>query len=519
MEKIRSMCWAVTNKCNENCKFCFRKLCNDNSLEQNKKIADNILQIGIDKITFSGGEPLLYESLFELAKYIKEKSPNTKLSITTNGILLNDDNLKLIYEMFDNISLSIDSADRDKLENIGRGYNHLDNCIKVLNKINGKIDIKINTVANKTNIDELDKIFDLIKYYNISRWKIFNFYPLRIGRENQELFLLSNEEQLKVKNIVDEIQKDTDISVYYNSTSDFATSYFNIYPDGSVENSKDEDIGNLIKDSVFDILKLKKEDVLLYNLANQVVLSRPKARWRYDQVFMNNESMVYQAQMFYKYLSDKNVVFLGDGDGASIHYGLLLKNELVGSIKQITVLDFDERILNYHKKLYDNNNLSDLYELNLVKYNVINPIPAELKEKFDFFYINPPYGAFNNGKSIIAWLHRCLDLCSQNSMGCIVIPYDINFQWSIDNMKYIEEFLKCKNFEIVDKKINIHDYDFGGTSNLKSSTYIVKKIADSYSEYTNMYLPKDFTENLYRKPRDIPKYIIDDNTEYGVEEF
>jgi len=269
MEKIRSMCWAVTNKCNENCKFCFRKLCNDNSLEQNKKIADNILQIGIDKITFSGGEPLLYESLFELAKYIKEKSPNTKLSITTNGILLNDENLKLIYDMFDNISLSIDSADRDKLENIGRGYNHLDNCIKVLNKINGKIDIKINTVANKTNIDELDKIFDLIKYYNISRWKIFNFYPLRIGRENQELFLLSNEEQLKVKNIVDEIQKDTDISVYYNSTSDFATSYFNIYPDGSVENSKDEDIGNLIKDSVFDILKLKKEDVLLYNLANK----------------------------------------------------------------------------------------------------------------------------------------------------------------------------------------------------------------------------------------------------------
>lgn len=44
---------------------------NDNSLQNNKKIFDNISKIKIDKITFSGGEPLLYENLFELANYIK----------------------------------------------------------------------------------------------------------------------------------------------------------------------------------------------------------------------------------------------------------------------------------------------------------------------------------------------------------------------------------------------------------------------------------------------------------------
>ena len=64
---------------------------NDNSLQNNKKIFDNISKIKIDKITFSGGEPLLYENLFELANYIKQKNPQIKLSITTNGQSIDED--------------------------------------------------------------------------------------------------------------------------------------------------------------------------------------------------------------------------------------------------------------------------------------------------------------------------------------------------------------------------------------------------------------------------------------------
>ena len=85
MNELYSICWNITNKCNENCKFCYRKICNDNTLNQNKKIFDNLSQIKVDKITFSGGEPLLYENLFELVDYIKLKQPNIKLSLTTNG--------------------------------------------------------------------------------------------------------------------------------------------------------------------------------------------------------------------------------------------------------------------------------------------------------------------------------------------------------------------------------------------------------------------------------------------------
>ena len=258
----------------------------------------------------------------------------------------------------------------------------------------------------------------------------------------------------------------------------------------------------------------------IYKKCAEVVKNnRPKPRWRYDQVFMLEDSMIYQAKKYYKYLENKNIVFLGDGDGASIYYGLLLKYGLVKNVNNITVLDFDERILNYHKKIYNENNLADYYKLSLLKYNVLNPISINLKNKFDFFYINPPYGAFNNGNSIIAWIHRCLDLCSDNCMGCLIIPCDENYSWSVNNIKYIKKFFKEKGFNIIKEELNIHDYDFGGTSDLKSSTFIVEKKRKVKSEYSNLELPNEFKENLYGKPRDIPNYIIDDNSEYGIEKF
>jgi len=125
MEELYSICWNVTSKCNENCKFCYRKICKDNSLEENKKIFDNISKVKIGKITFAGGEPLLYHELFELADYVKEKKPDIILSLTTNGKSLDDNLVEGILKRFDWISFSIDSSDELINEEIGRGIQHL----------------------------------------------------------------------------------------------------------------------------------------------------------------------------------------------------------------------------------------------------------------------------------------------------------------------------------------------------------------------------------------------------------
>lgn len=267
MNELYSICWNITNKCNENCKFCYRKICNDNTLNQNKKIFDNLSQIKVDKITFSGGEPLLYESLFELVDYIKLKQPSIKLSLTTNGQIIDDKILGKIIERFDWISFSIDSSNVNVNKEIGRGENHLTNIERLLSKCNNRIKLKINTVANKYNLDDLENIYNIISKYNISRWKIFRFYSLRKGRENEKLFYINDSESKAIEDYVNKKQeKDSKIKIHYNNLTEFTTSYFNIYPDGSIENSNDEDIGNLLTDDISKILEIKQKDLINHDL-------------------------------------------------------------------------------------------------------------------------------------------------------------------------------------------------------------------------------------------------------------
>ncbi|HML84997.1 MAG TPA: radical SAM protein, partial [Bacteroidales bacterium] len=84
-----NVCWDITSKCNECCLFCYRNLedC-DLPLNENFLIFKNLVNNGAVKISFTGGEALLYRPLFELAKMGKDYCSRVSLSLTTNGLLL-----------------------------------------------------------------------------------------------------------------------------------------------------------------------------------------------------------------------------------------------------------------------------------------------------------------------------------------------------------------------------------------------------------------------------------------------
>lgn len=261
---LHSLCWNITEKCNENCKFCYRKKCQDNTLEENKKIFDNLSQISIGKISFCGGEPFLYKDLFLLVKHIREKNPNIKLSITTNGKCLNDDLLEETLKYFDWISFSIDSSNEDINEDMGRGNEHLAKVIQLLEKCNNKIKIKINTVVTKVNKDDLENIYRIISKYNISRWKIFRFFPIRDAKDYRDMFYLSKNEAINVQSLIQRLNEKSNFNIEYNDFEE-APSCFSIQPDGTIENSDNKVIGNFLEDSIYTILKAKRLEVENYN--------------------------------------------------------------------------------------------------------------------------------------------------------------------------------------------------------------------------------------------------------------
>ena len=89
------VCWNITSRCNKNCKYCFKFNKKDLSLEENKKILENLVERKVTRIAWTGGEPYLYEDLKELLKLSKQHNILNDLHIQC--FLLNFHHLKELH--------------------------------------------------------------------------------------------------------------------------------------------------------------------------------------------------------------------------------------------------------------------------------------------------------------------------------------------------------------------------------------------------------------------------------------
>lgn len=120
---IKAMCLHVAHTCNLNCEYCFagqgRYHGKDSimSFEVGKKALDFLVENSGSRhnleVDFFGGEPLVnFNVVKELVKYArsieKEKNKHFRFTLTTNGVLLNDDVIDFLNKEMDNVVLSLD---------------------------------------------------------------------------------------------------------------------------------------------------------------------------------------------------------------------------------------------------------------------------------------------------------------------------------------------------------------------------------------------------------------------------
>ena len=208
-----SVCWNLTSACNMSCQYCFRELSESaQSLEVNLGILDNLINMGVKRITFSGGEPFMYPYLLDLIN--KAHEADIKCYVVTNGSLLNEENVQTLLEHVDKITFSCDSPREIVNETIGRStsrgvnpYDHMRNILPLIRYYYPDILIDINTVVTydpNHEYRELDYMIEAIRNdllkNNINKWKIIRFYPLR-GKalSNKDRFSIDNDEFLEIK--------------------------------------------------------------------------------------------------------------------------------------------------------------------------------------------------------------------------------------------------------------------------------------------------------------------------------
>ena len=167
---------SLTDKCNLRCVYCMpedkvyeNNLINDTlSFNDYKFIINGLSQVGIKKIKFTGGEPLLYPHLIELIKYAHYECNIDDISITTNGIGLNEIAYELKRSGLKSVNISLDSLKSYKYKSITRGGN-LKDVLKSINRcLELGIKVKINCVVIKRfNDDEVYDFIEMANYYPI----------------------------------------------------------------------------------------------------------------------------------------------------------------------------------------------------------------------------------------------------------------------------------------------------------------------------------------------------------------
>jgi len=161
--KINYLRISVTDRCNQRCYYCMPKSGitlikhkNVLSFEEIVQITTKFVEMGIDKVRLTGGEPLVRRGIVSLVAMLSGIKGVKDLSMTTNGVFLAEYAEGLKKNGLDRINVSLDSINAKTYKNI-TNTDRLDDVFKGL-KVAKKIGfnpIKLNCVIEKSR-DEKD---------------------------------------------------------------------------------------------------------------------------------------------------------------------------------------------------------------------------------------------------------------------------------------------------------------------------------------------------------------------------
>jgi uncharacterized protein len=137
---VKALCLHVAHTCNLNCSYCFASQGRYSgeravmSFETGKQALDFLIANSGDRhnleVDFFGGEPLMnFDVVKQLVAYArsveKDAGKNFRFTLTTNGMLIDDDVIDFANKEMSNVVLSLDGRkevhDRYRVDYLGRG--------------------------------------------------------------------------------------------------------------------------------------------------------------------------------------------------------------------------------------------------------------------------------------------------------------------------------------------------------------------------------------------------------------
>lgn len=272
----------ITQKCNMQCIHCYGNfgptVNNEMSLQQIKKLVDDLRSVGVEVIELTGGDISVHKELYEILRYTSSKGFRV-INLLTNGMAVEEKILDYIIQNKDKFVVQIDlhSLNDEYYEWFTKRKNVVEKVKKtILYLANNGVQVRIVTILTSRNLNEM---MDIAKWVDNIRQTWGAGLVEHLGRaclneETKALYLSQDEMQKYIQSITNIVHqyprlirqvRDEDASVENNCGA--LSSQVCISVEGSIKlcimsDAHDFAIGNVFNECIKDIYDTNKEFIV-----------------------------------------------------------------------------------------------------------------------------------------------------------------------------------------------------------------------------------------------------------------
>lgn len=184
----RLIAWEVTRSCNLKCKHCraaAENKCYDDELTTGEcfHLLDNIAGFSRPIIILTGGEPMLREDIYRIARHGADLG--LRMVMAPCGMLIDDETVEKIKEAgIECISISLDGATAESHDGFRNVPGAFDGAMAAIDAARRHdLAFQVNTTITKHNINELSDIMQLAEEVGAMTFNPFLLVPTGRGKE------------------------------------------------------------------------------------------------------------------------------------------------------------------------------------------------------------------------------------------------------------------------------------------------------------------------------------------------
>jgi len=223
----------ITQQCLQKCVHCSSVATSESQQALTKdeiiRIAQDFAHLGGKTMEISGGEPLLYDEVFDIIPIIK--SLGLKVNIFTCGEITKSDDFESImkekvkaikHQKVDKIVFSIHGANAQTHDDIARTKSSFSHAVRFIRELtNERLHIGIHFVPMSPNFEEFKDLVEFAARLGVEEISVLRFVPQGRGEENKESLMLNKEAVAQLIELLTEAEKRKDIRIKIGSHLDF----------------------------------------------------------------------------------------------------------------------------------------------------------------------------------------------------------------------------------------------------------------------------------------------------------